>query len=164
VPEYVFHGIADFFGTFADRCHHGKEETLLFLKLQELGMPYQGRPIRQMLLEHEEGRGYVRAFTKALERLSAHDPKAKLELIRVGRAYASLLKEHIFKENHILYPMGSKLLNSEDDTWLFEAFERLETERIGEGVHEGFHRFLEELKSWSKGIKEELDSSVDYGE
>lgn len=154
VPEKVFLGEADFFRSFVDLCHHAKEESLLFPKFQERGIPSQGGPVGQMLSEHEEGRGLVRAFAEAAERVGSHDPKAQLELIRAGRAYASLLKEHISKENSILYPMGSRLLNPEDEAWLFEAFERLEAERIGEGVHEGFHRLLEELESWVKGIKE----------
>ena len=44
-PELVIDGEAliDFFRTFADTCHHGKEEQLLFPALEQLGVSRQGR-------------------------------------------------------------------------------------------------------------------------
>ena len=32
----------EFFRGFADHCHHAKEEKLLFVKMQERGMPREG--------------------------------------------------------------------------------------------------------------------------
>ncbi len=37
----------DFIRNFADRCHHAKEEGLLFKRLGEKGMPGAGRPHRR---------------------------------------------------------------------------------------------------------------------
>lgn len=155
VPEEIFSGIADFFQIFVDRCHHTKEETLLFPMFKERGVPSQGGPIGQMLVEHEEGRKLAKAFGAAAERFGARDTNAAPELIRTGKAYAALLKDHIYKENYILYPMGARLLSDEDNLKLLEAFEKLEAERIGEGVHEGFHELIKELESWTQGLKEE---------
>lgn len=156
-PKKAIPQMADFFRTFVDRCHHAKEEEFLFPLFERKGIPVKGGPIGQMLLEHEEGRGLLKAFGAAAERLGAKDSKAAPELIRAGRAFASLLKEHISKENYILYPMGARLLSKEDEAWLFEAFERLEAERIGEGVHEGFHELIKELESWTQGLKGEQE-------
>ena len=55
----------DFARNFADKCHHLKEENLLFPALEERGIPREGGPIGMMLAEHEEGRGYVRAMAAA---------------------------------------------------------------------------------------------------
>ena len=52
--------VIDFIRIFADRCHHGKEENHLFVALVDKGMPKEGGPIGQMLLEHDQGREYVR--------------------------------------------------------------------------------------------------------
>ena len=155
VPKEVFLGIADFFETFVDRCHHGKEETLLFPKFQERGIPSLGGPIGQMLLEHEKGRKLANAYKAATERLLEGHIEAAPGLIEAGRAYTQLLKEHIHKENHVLYPMGARLLSAEDHATLISGFERIESERIGEGAHEGFHRLLEDLVGWVMGLKEE---------
>jgi hemerythrin-like domain-containing protein len=56
----------DFIRHFADECHHFKEEQVLFPAMEEHGIPKEGGPIGMMLIEHEEGRGYVRDMAAAI--------------------------------------------------------------------------------------------------
>ena len=46
----------EFFATFVDRCHHGKEEELLFPALEQVGVSREGGPVGVMLNEHQQGR------------------------------------------------------------------------------------------------------------
>src|SRR5271166_4514533 len=55
----------DFFRNFADRCHHGKEETHLFPAMEAKGFPHQGGPTGVMLSEHEQGRAHIRGMAEA---------------------------------------------------------------------------------------------------
>lgn len=55
----------DFFGNFADKCHHGKEEDCLFPLLEEKGFSREQGPTGVMLHEHEEGRRHVRGMAEA---------------------------------------------------------------------------------------------------
>jgi len=137
----------EFITGFADRCHHAKEEDLLFPALEKAGIPRQGGPIGVMLAEHDEGRSHVRAMKEAAERLERGDKKAGLDWARHARAYVSLLNQHIFKEDNILYPMGNERLSAEAQRKLMEEFERVEKEIIGPGKHEYFEAILEELKN-----------------
>ena len=57
----------DFFRDFADRCHHGKEETHLFRAMEAKGFPRQGGPTGVMLHEHEQGRAHIRDMAEAIE-------------------------------------------------------------------------------------------------
>jgi len=41
--------MVDFFRNFADRCHHAKEEKLLFVRMEERGMSREAGPIGVML-------------------------------------------------------------------------------------------------------------------
>ncbi|MEM3061405.1 MAG: hemerythrin domain-containing protein, partial [Candidatus Bathyarchaeia archaeon] len=59
--------VLEFIKFFADKCHHGKEEDLLFPAMEEAGIPKGGGPIGMMLTEHAMGRGYVKAMSKAAE-------------------------------------------------------------------------------------------------
>jgi len=136
----------EFITGFADRCHHAKEEDLLFPALEKAGIPRQGGPIGVMLAEHDEGRGHVQAMKEATGRLERGDKKAGSDWARHARAYASLLSQHIFKEDNILYPMGNERLSEEAQRKLQEEFERVEKEIIGPGRHEYFEAILEELK------------------
>ncbi len=137
----------EFITGFADRCHHAKEEDLLFPAMEKTGIPRQGGPIGVMLTEHEEGRSHVRAMKEAMDRLARGDEKAGLDWARHARAYASLLSQHIFKEDNILYPMGDSRLTTEAQEELEREFERVEKEIVGEGKHEYFEALLEELRA-----------------
>ncbi len=64
----------DFFKNFADRCHHAKEENLLFVKMQQRGIPAQNGPIGVMLQEHDEGRRRLKAVAEALPAARSDDP------------------------------------------------------------------------------------------
>jgi hemerythrin-like domain-containing protein len=135
----------DFFRNFADRCHHAKEEKLLFVKMQERGMPVDGGPIGVMLQEHDEGRGRVKAVAEALPQARSGDASALTSVRSSLLAYIQLLRAHIDKEDNVLYPMADRLFSPEDQRALTEAFEKVEAEEIGEGVHERYHQLAHDL-------------------
>ncbi|MCX8066346.1 MAG: hemerythrin domain-containing protein [Anaerolineae bacterium] len=136
--------MVDFFRNFADRCHHAKEEKLLFVRMEERGMPREAGPIGVMLYEHDLGRGYVRAVAEALPR-AASDLAAREAVRRNLAQYVQLLRDHIYKEDYILYPMADGLLLPEDQQALGEGFEQVEREEMGEGVHERYHELAHRL-------------------
>lgn len=137
--------MVDFFRNFADRCHHAKEEDLLFVKMQERGMPIQGGPIAVMLAEHTEGRERVKAVAEALPRAAGGDAAAVTAVRNNLLAYVELLRAHIYKEDNILYPMADQLFTAEDQQALSEAFDKVEAEEMGAGVHEKYHQLAHEL-------------------
>jgi len=65
-------------------------------------------------------------------------------LERAASEYSALLRSHIATENAELLPAIDRELAAEDDA-LVEAFERIETERIGAGTHERLHAMIETL-------------------
>ena len=134
----------DFAQNFADRCHHAKEEDLLFVRMQERGMPVHGGPISVMLQEHDEGRRLVRAAAEALARASAGDTSARTALATNLLAFVRLLRAHIDKEDNVLYPMADQILTAADQVDLAAAFERVEAEEMGEGTHDRYHQLAHE--------------------
>ncbi len=137
--------MADFFKNFADRCHHAKEEKHLFALMHERGMPMEVGPLAVMLDEHEQGRAHVRAVAEAVA--GKGEPTA--DAVRIAEenlaAYAELLRAHIDKEDLILYPMADRLLTPADQEALVDAFDKVEAEELGEGVHEKYHAWIKEL-------------------
>ncbi len=136
----------EFFRIFVDKCHHGKEEDLLFPVLEKHGILRDGGPIGVMLSEHGQGRSYVQGMADTLPGLHQGAQESATLFTQNAKAYASLLTQHISKEEDILFAMGDKVLSPKEDETLFEAFERLEVERIGVGKHEEFHKLLHELQ------------------
>jgi hemerythrin-like domain-containing protein len=135
----------DFFRTFADRCHHAKEEKLLFVRMEERGMPVRGGPIAVMLQEHDEGRRRLAAVSDALPGAGKGDPAAVASVRSNLLAYVQLLRAHISKEDNVLYPMADRLFSATDQSELWQDFEKVEREEIGEGVHEKYHELAHTL-------------------
>ncbi|MBI4744605.1 MAG: hemerythrin domain-containing protein [Actinobacteria bacterium] len=138
--------IVEFIKDFADRCHHLKEEKLLFPAMEEAGVPKERGPISVMLMEHDEGRGYVRGMSEAIVKYKSGDYSASSEIVKNVRGYIELLTQHINKEDNILYPMADMRFSEEKDEELLKEFEIVEQERIGLGRHKELHKFLEDLE------------------
>ena len=128
----------DFIKGFADGCHHKKEEGVLFIAMRDQGVPVHGGPIGVMLSEHEQGRAYTQALRGAAEKLEAGDESAAAEIISSARGYASLLRQHIGKEDHILFPMADQVIPPSQQEQVLRDFETVEHEEVGEGVHEKY--------------------------
>lgn len=137
--------MVDFFKNFADLCHHSKEEKCLFAKLQEKGFSWDKGPIPVMLKEHDEGRRRVKALAEALPLAKQGDSLAISSVEENLSAYVELLRAHISKEDEILYPMADRVFLPKDQQELAEAFEKVEAEEMGEGVHEKYHQLALDL-------------------
>jgi hemerythrin-like domain-containing protein len=137
---------SDFIKGFADGCHHRKEEGVLFTAMAAAGMPTEVGPIAVMLAEHEQGRAYTRGMRQGAERLQAGDESARAEVIRNARGYAALLRQHIAKEDGVLFPMADQVIPLAAQERVAEDFERVEHEETGEGVHEKYLALAEALE------------------
>jgi hemerythrin-like domain-containing protein len=137
---------ADFIKGFADGCHHRKEEGVLFVRMAENGLPVEGGPVGVMLQEHEMGRAFTRGMREAAQKLASGEVAAGVDVVRNARGYAQLLKQHIFKEDHILFPMAAHVIPMEKQAQVAEDFERVEHEETGEGVHEKYLALAEKLE------------------
>ena len=145
IPAQHLGDILEFFKEFIDTCHHGKEEKFLFPALQAAGIPREGGPISVMLTEHEAGRKYVRQMREIKKKLSDELPEARSEFAETSGLYIDLLRNHIHKENTVLFEMADKVLSKKEQDRLVERFDRLEKEEIGEGRHESFHTLIDTL-------------------
>jgi hemerythrin-like domain-containing protein len=137
----------DFFSHFADQCHHFKEEQVLFPAMEGRGIPRDGGPIGMMLMEHEEGRAYVRAMLSAIPLVEAKNEVAKEILFDKAKAYLRLLKDHIQKEDEILFRMADDVIPADEQRQLLRSLEEHEAKEIGEGVHEKYLKIAEELEA-----------------
>jgi hemerythrin-like domain-containing protein len=139
--------LLEFFKVFVDKCHHGKEEELLFPALENVGVSREGGPIAVLLNEHQQGREYVRNMNASLSQYSKGNQTSIGEFLKTARAYINLLNQHIDKENSVLFPLAEKHLSEGEQAKLWEGFELIEEQKIGAGKHDEFHKMLENLES-----------------
>lgn len=144
-PEHL-HQLFDFFSTFVDRCHHGKEEERLFPALEKVGVSREGGPVGVMLKEHQQGRDLVAKMRVAVSQYENGDKDSALKFTQHANDYIALLDFHIDKENNVLFPMAKKYLSNSKLEELKRAFDTIEKEKIGVGRHEAFHKMLDAMK------------------
>ena len=156
VPLYDLDAMVEAIKAFADSCHHGKEEELLFPAMHAAGMATHAGPIAIMLAEHEKGRVFVRGMSKALTEMQ-NNLTGKADFIQNATGYIVLLRNHILKENNILFQMAEQMLSEAEHTRLKVAFEEIEHERIGAGVHE---TITHQIHEWHDKYAESVVEAV----
>lgn len=145
VPPSVLLDLQDFFMLYADRAHHGKEEELLFPLLERKGVPRVGGPVGCMLVEHDQGRELVRGMARNATACAAGEALARRAWVEAAREYANLLRNHIWKENEVLFLMADRVLTSEEQAALAREFEKAEREKKGPEIRARLNRQVEKL-------------------
>jgi hemerythrin-like domain-containing protein len=141
-----FVNAALFIKNFADGCHHHKEEGVLFIAINESGVPTEGGPIGVMLAEHEHGRLFTREMKDAAQKREVGDLSAQAAVVQNALGYVALLRQHIHKENNILFPMADCLIPPDRQEKVAADFDHIEHEETGEGVHEKYLALAEVLE------------------
>lgn len=146
-PVATFREVVDFLRTYADQLHHGKEEALLFPAMEACGIPAHAGPTAVMRHEHDEGRALVRRMGLLA---SADDASFDRDAFR-GPAleFVALLRSHIGKEDHILFPMAERLLHDDDAARLGEQYAQVEARDFDPGVHERY-------EGWARALAHRL--------
>ncbi len=83
---------------------------------------------------------------EAANRLAAGDSTARDAVVSNARGYAALLRQHIQKENGILFPLADQVIPVARQAQVADDFERVEHEDTGEGVHEKYLALAEALE------------------
>jgi hemerythrin-like domain-containing protein len=137
--------IIDFFQTFADKCHHLKEETRLFPMLESKGFPRTFGPTSLLRSEHDLGRRFLQSMSASVDGAATGEPDAMQRFASHALAYARFLRAHIDKEDRRLFPMANEALTDEDQRALLVAFEEAENTPMHAGTHEQYLRIADEL-------------------
>jgi hemerythrin-like domain-containing protein len=117
--------IVDFVRTYADRCHHGKEENILFAALENKPLSTALRTtLNELLEEHRQGRQVVRQIVPAAEAYGRND-RAALAAIMDGLEFlAAFYPAHIQKEDKAFFlPVMDYLSDAEKASMIDEERE-----------------------------------------
>jgi hemerythrin-like domain-containing protein len=136
---------AEFFRSYADACHHGKEEDLLFRRMIDFGFPKDSGPIAVMLYEHTVGRGHVGALREIGGASGPSGDGEQATFVDHAEAYVPMLLSHIQKEDGILYPMALRVLPEDELVRLAEQYEEFQAKAVGAPAYEEMQRLAERL-------------------
>jgi len=136
--------VVDLIRNFADGMHHMKEENHLFPSMVSKGLPKEHGPVAVMLYEHEQGRQFVRGMVENIALYEQGNLSARDQIYKNMTGYAELLRNHIHKENNILFPMADNLFSQSENQNLLTEFDRIENP--SEGVnHQVFIERIDRL-------------------
>lgn len=118
--DFVDH-VLDFFRTYVDRCHHGKEEDILFRALggKEISSEHR-RTMGELLSEHAEGRGIIDRLARAKERFVHGDKSAKEDMRSEMEKMLALYLPHIEKEDRHFFLPAMKYLPPEEQKGMLD--------------------------------------------
>lgn len=139
----------DFFRSYADRCHHGKEEDILFRELEKkpLSAP-QRQVLAELVAEHVQGRALVRAISEANQAVARCENAAPAEiLLPLLKQLIAFYPVHIDKEDKgFFHPVMEHFSRAEMDAMLaeFNDFDRAL-------VHEKYAGIVLEREAGLKG-------------
>ena len=123
-----FELVVNLIRNFADGLHHVKEEELLFPLLGEKGFSPEHGPVAVMLMEHVQGRNFVKGISEGIAELKKGDNGAIQQIYENLSGYAILLQNHISKENNILFRMADQMFSADEQQTLIEQFAVVESE------------------------------------
>jgi hemerythrin-like domain-containing protein len=118
---------------FADAYHHGKEEDILFATMVQHGFPRQAGPIAVMLHEHDLGRSLVNTLDELAKQPSTWTEENRDTLAETVREFSALLRQHIRKEDQVLYPMADARLPAPVKDEMFRQFQAFEEQQVQSG-------------------------------
>jgi len=134
----------DFFRTYADRTHHGKEEDILFRELAKKQLSPEHKVIMDRLVaDHIFGRKMVGSLSGARERYVQGNAEALKDIIAGIKELVKLYPRHIDTEDkQFFYPVLEYFTEAEEDKMLDEMWE---FDRIL--IHEKYNKIVEELET-----------------
>jgi DUF438 domain-containing protein len=153
--------VLDYFTVYVDRCHNQKEEQHLFPLIESRGVPRNGGPLGVMLQEHARAKELLAELTPLAKSYAGGDVRALTGLRKVFGEYGTLLKDHFWKENDILYPMALRVLSEADGAKIVAGITALE-ESLGKGTHERYYALAAEIadagavKDLSHGVERDV--------
>jgi hemerythrin-like domain-containing protein len=130
-PEFAFVDpvfidmAVDFMRTYADRCHHGKEEDILFAELTNKSLPSDLKKIMDELIEeHKQAREYTKELVKAKENYLRQEPEAVKQVLFYLDKITVMYPNHIIKEDqHFFIPCMGLFTDEEKDSMLEKMWE-----------------------------------------
>ena len=137
--------VVDFIRIYADRTHHGKEEDILFKKLENKQISDQDRRIIDELAdEHVLGRKTTKELVEANAQYRVGEKIALAVIVSKLKKLVNFYPKHIEKEDKVFFPSYMKYLSDEEDQLMLEEFYEFDREMI----HEKYKSVLKELEEY----------------
>ena len=133
----------DFIRTYADRCHHGKEEDILFRRLadKDLDEPL-AEEMASLIEDHVRGRLITGHLGEANRRYAAGDASAITDIRASVEALIEFYPVHIEKEDHHFFRPCLEYFSDTEKQQMLADFDEFDRALI----HEKYRGIVESLE------------------
>ena len=123
--------ITEFFQVYCERSHYPKEERKLFPAIEAAGLREYRETIADMIRDHSQSRHLSGTMAAAGRRFATGDAAAGTEFAAAAHEYVTLMREHIDREEGVLFPLAEKSLSAEKDENFLTVFGRMDARELG---------------------------------
>ena len=146
-PNFIVTAV-DFFRTYADRYHHGKEEGILFNALSKRKLSeVDAKMMRELILEHALARKTVFNLEKQKESYISGNAESLSGILESLNVLIELYPKHIEKEDkHFFYPSMEYFTEKEQEDMLkkFLAYDQDFTDNRYKQIIENLKEHVEQ--------------------
>ena len=133
----------DFIRTYADKCHHGKEEDIFFkVLITKKIKPQDKEYILELIEEHKQGRATIARLIAAKENYIKKESKALDQIVECIKWLIDFYPKHIKKEDkHFFTLYRTHLSEEEQDNMLLDFLQFGE-----ESTQDKYAKIVEDLE------------------
>jgi hemerythrin-like domain-containing protein len=140
-PDFIENAV-DFFRTYADRTHHGKEEDILFRDLAKKQLsPELKRTMDELTAEHVLSRETVTSLVSAKERYIRGDSNSISQILDSMQFLVALYPMHIGKEDKRFFHPCMEYFGRREQNRMLKEFWEFDRSMI----HEKYQKVVEVL-------------------
>jgi hemerythrin-like domain-containing protein len=115
----------NFIRTYADQCHHGKEEKIMFRDLKKKALkPNDKRIMEELVQEHVQARKMTAQLVEAKTKYENGNNAAFTTIIDIMSQLVEFYPKHIKKEDKVFFKPAMEYLSKEErEAMLEEEYE-----------------------------------------
>lgn len=137
--------LIDFWSTYADIVHHGKEEQWLFpIILEHEPSSEFGEMVDKLVEEHMYLLAYIAELRRFARPMFTDNRPARERVIQCLDNYIDLIQPHIKLEDEELFPMAKDLLSKAEMDEIAKEFKAMDT-RTGTKVQSYYSDLVDKL-------------------
>jgi len=146
-PEFAFvdpvfiDQAVDFLSTYADRCHHGKEEDIFFAALAEKDIaPDLKNIMAELIAEHQEARELTQDLMQAKINYLREDKEAVPKMLYCISKLTAMYPKHMIKEDQYFFVSCLKYFTPAESEVLLARMAEFDRRLIHEKYQDLVHR------------------------
>jgi len=134
----------DFFNSYGDKTHHGKEEDILFREIGRKDISEEDRnTMAELLEEHVLARGKIKHLNELNEKFIQGDSECQPDIVAALEDMGSFYLKHIEKENTKFFVSAKQYFTDEEWELMMKEFSEFDRSII----HEKYKALIADLEA-----------------